>query len=97
MKIDKHKQWTAEEKAIHKNGGKPLYKGIAHEEVGKIVKRYNEYGIILCDDIYNFKGEPCIRYDNKKEDDCEQLLGLPFIEAPNYILKYINKDGTLKI
>jgi len=96
MKFDNKKQWTSEEKAIHKNNGQPLYKGIASEHVGKIVKRYNEYGVILCSDIFNFNGEPVIKYDNKKEYDAEQLLGLPFEEVKNYTLKYINIDGTLK-
>lgn len=52
-----------------------------------------EYGVV----VMSSKGDqPVIRYDNTKEHDSEELIGLPFEEEPNYTLKYINQDGTRK-
>lgn len=66
-------------------------------DLGKIVSRRGrskkEYGVV----VMSSKGDqPVIRYDNTKEHDSEELIGLPFEEEPNYTLKYINQDGTRK-
>lgn len=68
-----------------------------HPLVGKIVKRMDEYGVIvIAPPPDELEQEYYIRFDNKKENDMEGLYGLPFEETPNYVLKYINLDGTLK-
>jgi len=71
----------------------------AHKEkfllAGTIVKRYNEYGVIIpAPEPDELDQEYYIAYD-KPKIDWEGLYGLPYEEAPNYKLKYINLDGTL--
>lgn len=70
---------------------------LKHPLLGKVVKRMGEYGVIvIAPEPDELEQEYYIRFDNKKKNDMEGLWGLPFEEAPNYVLKYINLDGTLK-
>ncbi len=86
-------QWQIEaEKAKTKKAKIEHLKNIpGGEYLGKTVCRMGEYGVVIMID-----DEPFIRYDNKKKEDAEGLYGLPFDEAPSYVLKYINTDGSLK-
>lgn len=63
--------------------------------LGTVVSRMGEKGVIVLIDLGD-GDEYGIRYDNKREYDTEQLDGLPWDECPDYELKYINTDGTLK-
>lgn len=62
--------------------------------IGKIVSRKGrkkkEFGVVV-----DVEGTEYIRFDNQKENDMEELLGLPFEEEPEYQLKFINKKGEL--
>ena len=68
---------------------------VDHPLEGKIVKRMGEYGVIVCAEESD-EQEYYIRFDNNKKNDMEGLWGSPFEETPDYVLKYINLDGTLK-
>lgn len=67
------------------------YKKLIEQYLGCIVKRYKEKGVVILRE-----GVLCIRFDNKKEDDWEELIGGEFDILTDYELKHINKDGSLK-
>ena len=69
---------------------------LKYPEAGKIVKRMGEYGVIIpAPELDEEDQGYYICYDKPKKD-IEGLYGLPYEEAPEYILKHINSDGTLK-